>query len=392
MALSAIGTAVAQTPTVVKIGYAVSKTGPNAGGWATTLQPNYEMWVEDINAAGGLKLGDKRVPIEVVSYDDRSSSEEAVRAIERLINQDKVDFILPPFGTALHLAVAPVLAREGYPHLGTTAITDKAPDLAKRWPNSFWMTGTSSLYSVGIVELLTKLQADGKIDKRVAMVAVADAFGIDLSTAARAAFKKAGFELVYDKTYPLGTQDMSPIITEVKALKPDTFVAFSYPPDTFQITEQSRISAFNPKVFYSGVGTAFPLYSKRFGKDAEGVLSFGGWPADDTRANAYLAQLKEKKGKEPDGATGGLMTWVALEMLQQAIERVGKIDRAAVIKELQTGTFKTIAGDIKLVNNQPPQFWTVGQWQNGRFAAVSPFDRAGARPVRLPKPEWQPKQ
>src|SRR5262245_60942764 len=88
MAWSASTTA-AQRPNAIKLGYAISKTGPNAGGAATTLLPNYEMWVEEINAAGGIKLGDKRVPIEVVTYDDRSSSEEAVRAVERLINQDK---------------------------------------------------------------------------------------------------------------------------------------------------------------------------------------------------------------------------------------------------------------------------------------------------------------
>jgi branched-chain amino acid transport system substrate-binding protein len=392
IAWSAIGAAGAQTPPSIKIGYAISKTGPNAGGAATTLLPNYEMWVEELNAAGGLKVGGKRVPIEVITYDDRSSSEEAVRAVERLINQDKVHFILAPFGTGLNLAVAPVLAREGYPHLGTSAITDRAPELARRWPNSFWLTGTSSLYAVGIVDLLTKLKADKKINNRVAMVAVADAFGIDLSTAARTAFKKAGFELVYDKSYPLGTQDMAPILTEVKGLKPDTFVAFSYPPDTMQITEQARISAFNAQVFYAGVGTAFPLFKQRFGKDAEGVLSFGGWPANEPRANAYLAKLKEKKGREPDGSAGGLMTYAALQMLQQAIERVGKIDRAAVIKDLQTGTFETIAGDIKLVNNLPPKLWQVGQWQDGRFTAVAPVDRPGAKPVLLPKPAWQVKQ
>lgn len=391
LACSASDRAVSQTPSSVKIGYAISKTGPNAGGAATTLLPNYEMWVEEVNAAGGLKLGDKRVPIEVVIYDDRSNSEEAVRAVERLINQDKVDFILSPFGTGLNLAVAPVLARAGYPHLGTTAITDRAPELAKRWPTSFWLTGTSSAYAVGIVHLLTKLQAEGKIGKSVAMVAVADGFGIDLSTAARDAFKKAGFNLVYDRTYPIGTQDLAPIINEVSALKPDVFVAFSYPPDTMQITEQSRLAGFNPKVFYSGVGTAFPLYKQRFGKDAEGVLSFGGWPAE-ARANAYIAKLKEKKNREPDGAAGGLMTYAALEMLQQAIERVGKIDRAAVIKELQTGKFETIAGDLKLENNMPPALWLVGQWQDGRFAAVAPAGRPGVRQVVLPKPAWQPRQ
>ena len=136
--------AIAQAQTSIKIGYAISRTGPNTGGAAVTTIPNYELWVKEVNAAGGIKLGDKRVPIEVVQYDDRSNAEEAVRALERLINQDKVDFILPPWGTGLNLAVGPTLNREGYPHLAATAVTDRAPELAKRWPNSFWLLGTSA--------------------------------------------------------------------------------------------------------------------------------------------------------------------------------------------------------------------------------------------------------
>ncbi|MBO0160487.1 ABC transporter substrate-binding protein, partial [Vibrio parahaemolyticus] len=79
---------------------------------------------------------------------------------------------------------------------------------------------------------------------------VADGFGIDLSGAARKVVEKHGFKLVYDKTYPLGTQDMAPMLQEIKALDPDVFIAFSYPPDTLTITDQARVAGFNPKVFY----------------------------------------------------------------------------------------------------------------------------------------------
>ena len=252
--------AIAHAQTSIKIGYAISRTGPNTGGAAVTTIPNYELWVKEVNAAGGIKLGDKRVPIEVVQYDDRSNAEEAVRALERLINQDKVDFILPPWGTGLNLAVGPTLNREGYPHLAATAVTDRAPELAKRWPNSFWMLGTSADAAKTLVELLNKLRDEKKIGDTVAMVSIADGFGIDLSSAARPAITNAKFKLAYDKSYPIGTQDLAPIINEVKALNPDVFIAFSYPPDTLALTEQSRIAGFNPKIFYTGVGTAFPLY------------------------------------------------------------------------------------------------------------------------------------
>lgn len=385
--LGLIATAAAQSS--IKIGYAISRTGPNTGGAAVTTIPNYELWVKEVNAAGGIKLGDKRVPIEVVQYDDRSNAEEAVRALERLINQDKVDFILPPWGTGLNLAVGPTLNREGYPHIASTAVTDRAPELAKRWPNSFWLLGTSADASKSLVELLSKLRDEKKIGDTVAMVSIADGFGIDLSAAGRKALTDAKFKLAYDKTYPIGTQDLAPLINEVKALNPDVFIAFSYPPDTLAITEQARIAGLNPKVFYTGVGTAFPLYRQRFGKNIEGVMGIGGWSGDSPAIKDYLARHKASaaNGAEPD-RWASAVTYAGLQMLQQAIEKVGKVDRAAVIKELQTGTFDTVIGKVKLENNMPTRYWWVGQWQDGEFFGISPAGNEGARKAIVPKPAW----
>jgi branched-chain amino acid transport system substrate-binding protein len=76
------------------------------------------------------------------------------------------------------------------------------------------------------------------------------------------------------------------ILTEVTHLNPDSFVAFSYPPDTIAITEQARAWSFNPKVFHTAVATAFPLYKQRFGADVEGVMGLGGWNAMLRRARA----------------------------------------------------------------------------------------------------------
>lgn len=382
--------ATVQAQTLVKIGYAISRTGPAAGGAAVTTIPNYDLWVKEVNAAGGLKLGDKRVPIEIVQYDDRSSAEEAAKALDRLITQDKVDFILPPWGTGLNLAVGPILNKAGYPHLAATAVTDRAPELAKRWPNSFWLLGTSAGAANTLVELLVKLRSEGKIGDTVAMASIADGFGIDLSGAARPALTKANFKLAYDKTYPVGTQDLSTIVNEVKALNPDVFIAFSYPPDTIGITEQARIAGFNPKVFYTGVGTAFPLFKQKFGANAEGVMGIGGWSGDSPAIKDYLARHKASaaNGAEPD-RWASAVTYASLQMLQQAIERVGKVDRAAVIKDLQTGTFDTVIGKVKLENNMPTQYWWVGQWQDGDFYGVGPSGNAGARAPILPKPAWK---
>jgi branched-chain amino acid transport system substrate-binding protein len=372
----------------VKIGYAISKTGPNAGGASITQIPNYEMWVKDVMAKGGLKVGDKRLPIEVVEYDDRSNSEEAVRAVERLITQDKVDLLFPPWGTGLNLAVGPVFNKYGYPQLTFSAVTDRAPELAKRWPNSFWLLGTSKQYVDALTGLLKKMRDEGKIGPNIAMISIADGFGIDLSQAARKGFTDAGFKLAYDKSYPIGTQDLSPLIGEAQRSGADTFVAFSYPPDTMALTEQAKVASYAPKVLFLGVGVGFPMYPQRFGANVEGIMSLGGWSKDNANTAAYAKKHEELFKRGPD-RWGSQIGYSSLQMLEQAIERVGKIDRAAIIKELQTGTFDTVLGKVKLVDNMmQDNFWLIGQWQDGFFVGVAP-QRAGVGTPVVPKPAWK---
>jgi branched-chain amino acid transport system substrate-binding protein len=376
-----------QPPETIRIGYAISLTGPNAPGAGVTVLPNYLLWVKEVNAAGGVMLSSvgKRAPIEVIEYDDHSNVDDTKAAVERLITQDKVDFILAPWGTGMNLAVGPQFYRAGYPQLATTAWP---PEPSKLWPNSFWFLGTPTEAAQGFVGVIAKLRSEGKIGNTVAMLSVADQFGIGLAKVARKSFKQGGFDLVYDRAYPVETQDMSQIMTEVRDLNPDTFVAFSYPPDTIMITEQARLSNFNPKVFYTAVGTAFPLFKQRFGADSEGVMGIGGWNADAPASKEYLRLHTEVIGQEPD-RWASPVTYASLQMLQQAIERVGKIDRAAVIKELQTGTFETILGAVKLENNLYKQNWWVGQWRNGEFHGIAPATLPGAGPVLFPKPAWR---
>ena len=381
------GGARAQAARPVRIGYSLSKTGHNAGGVSITTLPNYQLWVKTVNDAGGLNVGGTRRPIEIVEYDDRSQSEEAVRNIERLINQDKVDLILPPWSTGLNLAVGPVLNRAGYPHLAVTSVTERIPDLVRRWPNAFFFLGRSSAAVDALVEKLKDMQKTDGLGKTVALVSVQEQFGIELVNAARPALKRAGFDLVMDRQYPLGSQDLAPLAVEAARLNPDIFIAFSYPPDTLALTEQARIAKLNPKVFYTAVGTAFPLFRQRFGADTEGVMGIGGVDVSSPKIRDYAARHVQAVGRPPEGWAGPVV-YASLEVLQQAIERIGSVDRAALIKEIGSGSFETVVGTIKMKDNQRiEQIW-VGQWQGDQFVAVGPPGLAGVQPSKFPKPAW----
>jgi branched-chain amino acid transport system substrate-binding protein len=385
-AMLALGApAMAEAP--VKIGYAVSKSGPNATGAGITTIPNYELWVAEVNAKGGLTMPDgSQRKIEVVEYDDRSSAEDLVRAIERLATQDKVDLILPPWGTGSNLAIAPLMDRFGYPQLAVTAVTDKAPEFAARWDRSFWMLGGGHDYATALVEALAAARDAGAINNKVAMISVADGFGIDLVKAARPALKEAGFETVYDASYPLGTSDFAAMLNEVQGSGADSFISFSYPPGSFGVTKQAMTTGYNPKVFYIGVGGAFPVYAKITGGKQEGVMSIGGVDASNPAIQAYFQQHIKATGNAPDSWASAI-TYASLQILEQAVSRVG-LDHEALAKEISSGSFDTILGETAMESNQLRKLWFVGQWQGDSFVAVSPSDRSGAAAPAIPKAKW----
>jgi len=206
---------------IIKIGVVAHKTGPLAGGEAVTHTPNIDMWVKQVNDRGGLKVDGVQKLVKVIVYDDKTNPGEHIKAVQRLATQDKVDFMLSPYGTGFNIAAAPVYAKYGYPLVAVTAITDKIPELTKRFPNMFFMLGSTTGFVNGVRDTLISLRDAGKIGKKIAMVNVADSFGIELAEVARPILAKAGFEIVYDKSYPLGTPDLSPIIKGAKASNPE---------------------------------------------------------------------------------------------------------------------------------------------------------------------------
>lgn len=367
---------------VLKVGAVAPKTGPLAGGAAVTYWPNVKLWVHDVNARGGLKVGDKTYTLEVIEYDDQTNPGETIKAVQRLVDQDRAQIVLPPYSTGLNLASAPIYARYGIPMITSTATTDKADELSKQFPNVFISLGGAQGIATGVVEVLTQLRDRGDIGSKVAMVNVADAFGIELAGVAKPAFQAAGFEIVYESSYPLGTQDVSPVMKAVKAAAPDAFVAFSYPPDTFALTEQAQIEDLQVGAFYTAVGTSFPGYAARFGASIENVLGVGGVNADGQAFQDYAARHAEVTGAAPD-FWASAMVYSTFQVLEQAIEATGSLDNAALIQHIKDNSFDTVIGTLDFdENNNNPSFWTVGQWQGGVFKGVASTGRDGAVDVQ----------
>jgi len=353
----------------VKVGVVGAKTGPLAPGAATTHFPPWRLWAHEVNQAGGLKLKGGQRKVELIEYDDRTQPAEAIKAIERLAAVDKVDWIAGLYGTGFNVAAVPTFARLGYPQIPIACVTELGPQLVKKYPLLFFGNGTLTHYATAVIEILKKFKASGEIGNKVAMVNIADEYGIEISAISKKAFPAAGLEIVYNKSYPLGTQDLSPVIKGAAATNPDAFIAWSYPPDTFGLTEQAKIENFNVKVYFNGIGCAFPGYYGKFQSAAENIIGWGGVP-DRPDVRAFYKTHKEVTGVDAD-FNGNPLYYANNQMLTQAIEGAGSMDREAIAAQLKSHTYKTLLGEFDVRNQLLNRLYTAGQWQGPWFHAVA---------------------
>ena len=368
-----------------KVGMVGAKTGPLAPGATVTHFPPYQLWASEVNARGGLKLKDGQRKIEIIEYDDRTQPPEAIKAVERLATIDKVDWIGGNYATGFNLATAPTFDKYKYPQIAVACITDQAPALVKKYPNFFMFNASTTNYAKTAIGVLKKLKDSGQIGNKVAVVNVGDDFGIELANAGRPLFKEAGFDIVYDKSYPLGTQDYAPVMKAVKSAHPDAFVAWSYPPDTFGLADQAKIENLNVKAYYCAIGCAFQGFSLKNGAAAENVLGVGG-VADTPEIRAFYKRHKEVTKVDADYG-GSPVYYSMLQILTETIETIGSTDRMAIADHIRKNKFKTLVGELSLPGQTLDKVWTVGQWQNGFFNAVAGIGYSEFAPVKL-KTNW----
>jgi len=365
----------------VKIGYAIARTGPWSAGAQLTQEPNYVMWAERVNAAGGLNVKGKKRKVELVGFDDRSEAETVVRTYEKLMGSDKVDLILPPWGTGANFAVMPVIQKYGYPMIAPTATGRKL--LGMKNPYFFAILQQPDLMMNALAEFLKARNV-----KTAAVIHVDELFGLEQASALEAAFKEKGIQVIEKKSYPLGVKDLKSVLNDIKAKNPDAFVALSYPPDTFLVTAQAREIAFNPKAFYASVGTAFPIYRDKLGPTVEGVMGLGTLnPKTSAAAKAYFDAHVARHKKEPD-RWASAHAWAALQVMEQAVAKAG-LDRKALRDAIASSEFDTVIGKVRFRNGENVSTpGVVSQWQSGEFEVVWPPDRATA-PIMYPKPNFR---
>jgi branched-chain amino acid transport system substrate-binding protein len=374
----------------IRIGQAIALSGPLAGGVAIAGGRIYVMWVEEVNKNGGIYVKEygKKLPVELIRYDDKSDIGTMTNLLEKLIVQDKVDFVFPPWGTAWLFAAAPIANKYGYILIGGPGGALKLKEL--KLPYFFQVLNFSETQAPALAGIFKEVGV-----KSAAVIYRGDLHGIEYGDAMVPFFKEKGIDVKMKKSYPPGIKDLSPLLKEAKSLGVDALCAASYPPGGMLLTGQALELGINFNALFITVTPFSPnLYRDTFGANAvQGVMGGGAWNAKTSPgAKEFVDKFVARFKVEPD-YWGGLYYWSSLQHFQQAIEKAGTLDQKKIRNIMAKERFDTALGPFWYDENQyfvnhPGE---IGQWQNGVFEVIDPGEKRTAPPL-YPKPNWPRKK
>ncbi|MBI3329713.1 MAG: ABC transporter substrate-binding protein, partial [Nitrospinae bacterium] len=221
--LAGAWTPAAQAAAPIRIGLGMALTGGLAANGKAALLA-MEIWRDDVNKAGGL-LGR---PVELVYYDDQTKPATVPGIYTKLLDIDKVDFLVSGYGTNLIAPAMPIVMERGMVFMGLFGL---ANNQKYKYPYYFHIGSTgpdpASEFSRGFFEYAAKQTPK---PRTVALVGADAEYPQTALPGARENLKKHGFEIVYDASYPPAIVDFTPIVRAIKATNPDIVFVASYPP------------------------------------------------------------------------------------------------------------------------------------------------------------------
>ena len=369
VAIVALGVSFAVAPVAkaaepIKIGFSMALTGGLAGGGKQALVA-MEMWAADVNKKGGL-LGRQ---VKLVFYDDQTNPKNVPGIYAKLLDIDKVDFVVSGYGTNLIAPALPVVIQRELVFIGLFGMANN-----KKWKYDRYFqilpSGPDPAVDFSRAWFDTVMQLK-PTPKSIAFVAADAEFARNLKEGAVANAKRLGLKITYNKNYKPGTPDFTPIIRAVNATNPDVFYVASYPPGSAGMTRAVSEVGTKVKAFGGGmVGLQFAGIMKGLGPKLNGVLNYDFY-VPEPNMNLYpgvkdlLARYQKvapSRKVDPLGYYLAPWAYAYLQILGDAINAVGKIDHAAIAKHMHSAEFSTVVGKVKFGKN--------GEWAKGRTLTV----------------------
>ncbi|MFG1265065.1 MULTISPECIES: ABC transporter substrate-binding protein [Xanthobacter] len=307
-----------------------------------------QLAAEQINAAGGVKVGDKAYKLKVVTEDDQASPTVGVAALRKLISAD-VRYIIGPLASGVAPALKPIIERN---ENVTQLIDGSIADDLTNGKNIFRNQATVSGYNFAVTELFK----DRKFPSLAVMTDRFHAGFMGSQPKLTADLKALGANVLGEEFYKLGDTDFSAALTNLKGKNPAVLLIRGYPAEGALITKQARQLGFSGQIIWEMVSPPSTVLKNIPAAEMEGV--FNAIPPttedyiklEDPKAIALAAAYKAKFGDAPGELT--ILSYDAVHILKAAFEKAGSIDNAAVNAALR----KLKVADIPaLVTRYTPQ-------------------------------------
>jgi len=377
----------------ITLGAAVSFTGKYSTNGKHTKN-GYDLAVKRINENGGVKVGDNTYLLQIIYYDDESTPARVAQLIERLINQDKVNFILGPYSSGLTKAIAPVTEKYKVPMVEGNGASRALFTQGYRY--LFAVLSTSEQYLQSAVDLAAEqARAMGKdpADVRIAGVFENDPFSQDVRAGVLDDAKRHGMKMVIDDKLPPEINDMSTSLTKVRALKPDLLVVSGHAKGAaLAIRQVSEMKVDVPMLALTHCDSAQVI--EKFGKAAEYALCASQWDRHLNYRDEWFgtaeeyAQLFESEYDYAPPYQAAESTATVLTFVD-AFQRAGSIDKEQVRDALAATNRQTFYGNIDFDDSgkniaKPMVLYQV---QDGNYNVVAPTQWASSK-LRHPTPPW----
>ena len=369
----------------VTLGAALSETGKFSVEGKDSRQ-GYDTWVRWVNEEyGGIRIGDARYRAEVIYYDDESDADTAGNLVQRLIDEDEVDFLLGPYSSGITTGTSAIAEANDVLMVEGNGTSDTM--FERGFKNLFLVATIASDYTRSGIEALAAQGAT------TAVIAYEDtSFPTAVANGAARHLEANGIEVLATETYPKDIQDVSAIMTKFRDLDPDVFVGGGHYNDAVLFVNSAKELGFEPDGMLITVGPSNPKLVAELGADLDGVLGPTQWEAVMAyegpyfgRADDYAAYYERLWG-EPPVYQAASATAAALA-LHLAIEAAGSTETAAVrdaLRSLQADTFYgPISFDERGVNTGKPM-GTI-QVQDGEIVVVAP-EGAAVADLLYPQP------
>jgi branched-chain amino acid transport system substrate-binding protein len=368
------------------LGAALSTTGIYASNGNNTKN-GYEFAVKKINDAGGVKIGNQCYHFKIIYYDDESTPARAAQLIERLIDQDKVTFVLGPYSSPMTKAVLPVTEKYKTPVVQAEAASRSL--FTQGYKYHFGTIATSEKYLAPVIDMAAEHATTAGKDAsgvKVAMIYQDDPFSLDVRQGVLDELKKYKMRAVIDDRMPKDLNDITAFLTKVKALKPDVLLISGH--EKGAVTAARQMGEHKIDVPLVGVTHCesakliadFPQVAEGFvcpTQWAESMKSAGplfGSSSDYDKAIKAAYPAYKVVPYQTSSASAAILVW------KDALERAQSLDKEKVRDALTKTDLETFWGHIKFAadGSNPSKEMVMRQIQGDKYKVVWPTKLAAS--------------